>query len=148
LAGATGATGAGTANLTGFSAYSSTALSGVTTGVVVFNNVLFDDNSPTAYSTANNYFAAPAAGLYHFDAAVRLSGEATAGLFIYIALQVNGSTVKYVSTQTSTSTFGVSISADLKLNSSDQVQVYLACSSAFTTSTVSTATWFCGHRIY
>ena len=135
-------------NNVGFSAYASTSttIPTNTTTQVVFDSKSFDD--ATAYSTTTSGYTAPTAGLYHFDAGVRLAVTATAGLYQWIAIYVNGAIRKDVTSQSSTSVSGIFISADLKLNAADVVTVSILSTPATATVTSALNTWFDGHKIY
>jgi hypothetical protein len=130
---------------TGFSAYATSGQTLAVSTQILFNAEDYDDG--TDFIT--NEYVAPSAGVYHFDAHVRLNGFLLGGQYCYIYFAVNNVLEKDNTSQSSTNTFGLSISADLKLSAGDNVTVWLyAGSSGNSTVGGSFNTWFTGHRIY
>lgn len=132
-------------NQVGFAAYANTSTS-FSNGYITMDAESYDDGN--AYNTSTSTFSAPSAGLYHFDAAVRLNGYTTAGQYCWIGLYVNGGLVKDVTSQTSTNTWGMNISADLKLNANDAVRVWILGPGTMSSVTGAFNTWMTGHKVY
>jgi hypothetical protein len=130
---------------TGFSAYASSGQTLALSSQILFSSEDYDDGA----DFVSNEYVAPSAGVYHFDAHVRLNGFLLGGQYCYIYFAVNNTLVKDNTSQSSTNTFGLSISADLKLSAGDLVTVWIyAGTSGNSTVSGSFNTWFTGHRIY
>ncbi len=131
--------------LTDFSAYASTTQTLASSGYVDFGSEHYDDGN----LFAANQYTVPGAGTYHFDAHVRLNGDPTAGQYMWVGIYVNGNLIKDCTSQTSTNTYGINISADYKCNAGDVVKVWLQHASGPATIQSGTMnTWFNGHKIH
>ncbi|MBL7918268.1 MAG: hypothetical protein JNM96_07705 [Bacteroidia bacterium] len=130
---------------TAFSAYATTNQTLTSSGYVDFGSEDYDDGS----MFSNNTYTAQTSGIYHFNSHVRLAGDASAGQYMWIGINVNGNLVKDCTSQTSMNTYGINISVDLKLNAGDQVKIWLqhASGPAYIQSN-SYNTWFSGHKVY
>jgi len=128
----------------GFSVWQSASQT-LSSGQINFDTVDYDD----ANAFASSAFTAPSAGVYHFDTHVRLNAYSSAGQYCWVAFNVNGSLRKECTGQSSTNTWGLQISSDIKLAAGDVVTVYLQGPGSVTTSTGGTFnTWFSGHKVY
>lgn len=91
------------------------------------DTVSYDDNSN--FNTTTNRYVAPVSGKYHFDGRVSVT---TSSLRLFTLLYVNGTAMARGTDFTSTSAVAASnVSADLKLNATDYVELY-----AFTSGSV------------
>lgn len=132
-----------------FSAYANAANTVTQSGGYInFQVEVWDDAN--AYDPSNGRFTAPVAGVYHFDAHLRMDGHASAGNYMWIALYRNTTLEKDMTSQSSTDTFGIAISADLLLSAGDYVRVYLDpgnIAGSYDTQSGTMNTWFNGHLV-
>lgn len=133
------------AEATDFSAYASATQTLASSGYVDFGSEHYDDGN----LFAANQYTVPSAGTYHFDAHVRLNGDPTAGQYMWIAIMVNGSIIKDCTSQSSTNTYGINISGDVKCVAGDIVKIWLQhASGAATINSGTMNTWFNGHKVH
>ncbi|MCC6373117.1 MAG: hypothetical protein IT236_19085, partial [Bacteroidia bacterium] len=131
----------------GFSVYGSVSQTfTVNANNVVFGSELYDDGA----DFASNTFTAPVAGVYHFDAAIRVNSGIFANPYMYIAIYVNGSLAKNNTGFTSNSSDAtVNVSADLKLTAGQLVTIqFYGGSAAMSTQPGVSSVFFTGHRVY
>jgi len=133
-----------------FSAYKSGAnqsLTGNTYTKITFDTEEFDTNS--AYDSVTNYrFSPQVAGYYQISAKVDLSGSASSRNLI--SIYKNGAIFKTGGDLggISPSTFGATVSTVIYLNgSTDYVEIYCYCASAFAANSGISATYFSGALI-
>jgi len=129
-----------------FSAYSGGGPTLAQGDVITFGTEHYDDGA--VFNTTNNRFTAPVAGVYHFDVHIRFWGAPTANEYMWYALYVSGNLIKDTTGATSTDTWGLMLSADLKLTAGQYVDVRMGT----TGSTPGYAsgnmnTWFNGHKV-
>jgi hypothetical protein len=131
----------------GFSASVQTAsLAGGGTDLI-FTNEQFDDGAN--YDNSSGIFKAPTAGVYHFDAHEDLTSSSTSNS--YLQYKVNGTVLTYTRssmTIPSGTNVTISISADLKLQAGDNVQVGYGTNSSTVTQLSLNYCTFSGHKIY
>ncbi|HOY31046.1 MAG TPA: hypothetical protein PKW80_04115 [Bacteroidales bacterium] len=134
----------------GFSAYRSATTQLIAAGSyteIVFNSENYDDGN--GYNPTNGYYTAPSAGVYHFDASARLTGTATEGQTTVIVLVVNGNQKRMKRMLSETDAFSIDVSADLKLNAGDIVNVEIYSQTETSAMYINNiCTFFSGHKVY
>ena len=137
-------------NSIGFAVYRSASdvtVPAATYTTIVFNSEHYDDGN--GYSTSTGSYTAPSAGVYHFDACIRLNGTATDEQVTVVGLFVNGIQQRHKRMPSDIASFSIDISADLKLLSGDVVTVQVYCQTATGASfTNNYSTYFTGHKVY
>jgi len=134
----------------GFSAYRSGSdqlLTAAAYTEIEFNSENYDHGD--GFNPITGHYTAPSAGVYHFDASVRLSGTATVGQTTVIVFVVNGSQKRMKRMLSETEAYSIDISSDLKLNAGDQVNVEIYCQTETSAMYINNiCTFFSGHKVY
>ncbi len=112
---------------------------------ISWNNELYDDGS----NLASNVFTAPSDGLYHFDVVVTIN-NVDKDERIQIILRVGGTDIQknYGYSGKNGGDTNAAISTDVKLTTGNQVRVFIAVLSGYSTEGDGASTQFSGRKIY